>query len=464
MKGKNSKPWSGRFEQSTDPVVESFTSSLGFDERLFPYDIQGSIAHARMLGSSGLITNEEAEAIINGLEEIREEWEMGRFPLDESLEDIHMNIEARLIKKIGPAGGKLHTARSRNDQVTLDLRLCIRYEIYEIIRKLRSAQGKLLASARNHIHTLMPGYTHLQRAQPVTFAHHLMAYFEMFSRDIQRLEDCLRRVQVMPLGSGALSGTCLPVDREAVAEELGFDSISSNSLDAVSDRDYALEFLAGLSILMMHLSRLAEEIILWTTAEFGFCELPDSLCTGSSLMPQKKNPDPLELVRGKTGRVYGCLIGLLVTMKALPLSYNRDMQEDKGPLFDAIDTVKGSLSVITLCIENLKVKEDRMLQGVMHGFLEATDLAEYLVQKGVPFRDAHNIIGRLVLDATKRGWTNLSSFSLDELKGFCSHFGNDVMPYLRPEKAAYRKNIQGGTSPSRIEEAIKKAEKDLRKY
>ncbi|MGA1840681.1 MAG: argininosuccinate lyase [bacterium] len=462
MKEKTEKPWSGRFEQGTHPDVERFTSSLDFDKRLYPFDIQGSIAHARMLGFVGLITKRESEELIRGLKEIREELDNGQFPFNPSLEDIHMNIESRLIQKLGPAGGKLHTARSRNDQVALDMRLYIMNELNGILDQLRSLQEAILNRARDHIQTLMPGYTHLQRAQPVVFAHHLMAYFEMFKRDRERFGDCLRRVRIMPLGSGALSGTTLPIDRESVARELGFDSISENSLDAVSDRDYILEFLSASSILMMHLSRFAEEIILWTTTEFGFIELPDSLCTGSSLMPQKKNPDLIELVRGKTGRVYGHLMSLLVTMKGLPLSYNRDMQEDKEPLFDTVDTLKGALSIIKLCVEKMSLAEDRMRAALDTGFLEATDLAEYLVKKGVPFREAHHIVGRVVLEALNKGCRNLSSFTVDDLKVYSEHFDEDVVSYLEPDDAAARKDIPGGTSPLKVKEAIGRAEEYLK--
>ncbi len=462
MKEKTEKPWSGRFEQGTNPEVERFTSSLHFDKRLYPFDIQGSIAHAKMLGSVGLTTKWEAEELVRGLEEIKEELENGQFPFNPSLEDIHMNIETRLIQKLGPIGGKIHTGRSRNDQVTLDMRLYISHEVNGILDQLRSVQEAILGKARDHIHTLVPGYTHLQRAQPVVLAHHLMAYFEMFKRDRERFMECLKRSRIMPLGSGALSGSGLPIDREFVARELGFDSISENSLDAVSDRDYIVEFLAASSILMMHLSRFSEEIILWTTAEFGFIDLPDSLCTGSSPMPQKKNPDPIELVRGKTGRVYGHLMGMLVTMKGLPLSYNRDMQEDKEPLFDTVDTIKGVLSVIKLCVEKMRVMEDRMQEALQTGFLEATDLAEYLVKKGVPFREAHNLVGQVVLEAIKKGCSNLSSFTVDELKGFSKYFDADVVSYLNPSEAAARKDLPGGTSPMKVKEAIVRAEEYLK--
>lgn len=456
------KTWGGRFNEKTNPMVEGFTSSLGFDRRLYSFDIQGSIAHAKMLGRVGLVSREESVAIIEGLEQIEEEIRQGGFAFDDALEDIHMNIEARLIQKIGPLGGKLQTARSRNDQVALDLRLYVRYEIKETLKQLRSMQEAILQVAARHVETLMPGYTHLQRAQPVSFAHHLLAYYEMVKRDKERFKECLKRVQVMPLGSGALSGTTLPIDRAFVAKELGFDALSANSLDAVSDRDFIVEFLSASSILMMHLSRLSEEIILWSSSEFRFIELPDSLCTGSSLMPQKKNPDPMELVRGKTGRVYGDLISLLVTLKGIPLSYNRDLQEDKEPLFDTVDTLKGALSVTILYIKGMRIIEQNMLNALGSGFLEATDLAEYLVRKGIPFRDAHHIVGRVVSEAIKKGWTNLSSFSLDELKKFSDLFCEDVIPYLSPENAAERKRVQGGTSSGFIKEALKDAQEGLK--
>lgn len=455
------KPWSGRFEEGTDPVVECFSASLHFDRRLFAYDIKGSIAHAKMLAHVDLISDGELQLLLTALEEIFEEIEEGSFQFDDSLEDIHMNIEARLIEKLGPLGGKIHTARSRNDQVALDMRLFLRDEVKFTLEQLFSLQRVILDKASGHIECVMPGYTHMQRAQPVSFAHHLLAYFEMFKRDMDRFRDCLKRINVLPLGSCALSGSSLPIDREFVAAELGFDSVSVNSMDAVSDRDFVIEFLSASSILMMHLSRLAEEIILWSTSEFGFVEIPDSLCTGSSIMPQKKNPDPIELVRGKTGRVYGHLMSLFVTMKALPLTYNRDMQEDKEPLFDTLDTIKSAVFIIMMCIERMKVNADQMTQAIRTGFLEATDVAEYLVMKAIPFRDAHNIVGRLVLEGIKRGWSNLSAFSIEELREYSCAFTEDVLEYLNPEKALSRKKVFGGTSPVSIKEAIQTAREAL---
>ncbi|MGA1868791.1 MAG: argininosuccinate lyase [bacterium] len=455
---KNKKLWGGRFEKGLHRIVEQFTESLHFDKRLYAYDIEGSIAHAKMLAHCCLISKEDAQIIIDGLISIRKELDEGIFPFDTSMEDIHMNIEKRLTDIVGPVGGKLHTARSRNDQVSLDVRLYLRAHILEIMSLLNKFQKALISKAKKHVATIVPGYTHLQRAQPVSFAHYLLAYFEMIKRDMQRLAQCQKRVSVMPLGSAALSGTGLAIDRKFVANELGFAEISENSLDAVSDRDFIIEFLSVASIIMMHFSRFAEEIVLWASSEFGFIDLPDTICTGSSLMPQKKNPDPMELIRGKTGRVYGNLITLLTVMKALPLSYNRDLQEDKEPLFDTVDTLKGVLLVACLVIETLQVRENRMRQAAEEGFLNATDLAEYLVKKGLPFRQAHEKAGQIVLEGIKRDITTLMKIELDTYKKICPLIEEDIFDYLTLESSLSVKNIPGGTAPCAVSEALKRAE------
>ncbi|MBI2458854.1 MAG: argininosuccinate lyase, partial [candidate division NC10 bacterium] len=392
---KRKKPWGGRFEAETHGQVEAFTASIHFDQRLAPHDIAGSIAHARMLQKCGILSKAEVDAIVAGLEEILKEIERGEFRTDPALEDIHMHIERRLVEKIGDVGGKLHTARSRNDQVALDLRLYLREAIGKIRDQIRSLQEALVAEAEVHLGTVMPGYTHLQRAQPILLAHHLLAYFEMFQRDRDRFADCLTRVNVLPLGAGALAGTTLPIDRAYVAKLLNFPKVAANSVDAVADRDFAVEFLAGCAVLAMHVSRLAEELVLWASAEFGFIELPDAFATGSSMMPQKKNPDVAELARGKAGRVYGSLLALLTMLKGLPLSYNRDLQEDKEPVFDAVDTIRQTLDVLPPMLKAIKFRPERMRAAAAEGFLNATDLAEYLVTKGVPFREAHDTVGRI---------------------------------------------------------------------
>ncbi|NIQ98468.1 MAG: argininosuccinate lyase, partial [Desulfuromonadales bacterium] len=388
------KPWAGRFTAPTDKFVEEFTASIDFDKRLYRYDIEGSIVHARMLARQSIIEQAEADTIVEGLQSIRADIEAGQVEFMVSLEDIHMNIEARLIERIGTVGGKLHTARSRNDQVALDIRLYLRDEVREIIAYLEKLQDAFLEQAQANLGVIMPGFTHLQTAQPVLFSHHMLAYYEMAKRDAERLRDLYRRVNIMPLGAGALAGTTFPIDREWVAEQLGFDGVTRNSLDTVSDRDFAIEFCAAAGILMMHLSRLSEELIIWSSADFDFVELTDSFCTGSSIMPQKKNPDVPELVRGKTGRVYGNLVNLLTLMKSLPLAYNKDMQEDKEPLFDTIDTVKGSLKIFADMIAEMGVKAQNMRTAAARGFSTATDVADYCVRKGIPFRNAHEIVGK----------------------------------------------------------------------
>lgn len=454
------KLWGGRFTRTTDRLVEDFHSSISFDQRLYRQDIAGSIAHARMLAAVGLITPEEGKLIIQGLEGLKQDIEAGRVSFDVGAEDIHMNIEKLLTERIGEVGKKLHTARSRNDQVALDLRLYLKEEIPRVEELLVALQKVLVQLAGEHLHTVMPGYTHLQKAQPVTLAHHLLAYFEMFYRDRQRLHGCLQRVDVLPLGAGALAGTTLPIDREMVARELGFREISANSLDAVSDRDFVVEFLAAAALLMMHLSRLCEELILWSSEEFGFIELDDAYSTGSSMMPQKKNPDVAELVRGKTGRVYGHLVGMLTVLKGLPLAYNKDLQEDKEALFDALDTVKGCLMVFTPMLETAKFKPGRMRQAADQGFANATDVAEYLVRKGLPFREAHAVVGALVLDCLKKGRT-LKDLTLEQWQSFSPLFAADIKNYLTVEACVNGRDLPGGPAPAAVSRALERARRLL---
>jgi len=447
----------GRFGKAADKSVAEYTASIPFDWRLYPYDIAGSIAHARMLAKQGIISEKEAETITDGLASIRDEIEQGKFQFKPELEDIHMNIEARLIEKVGEVGGKLHTARSRNDQVALDLRLYAKEAISETLSKLRKFQRALIDLAEANKGVVMPGYTHLQPAQPILLAHHLLAYFEMLQRDIDRFGDCLKRTDVMPLGSGALAGVTYDIDREFLASELGFSQISQNSMDAVSDRDFVVEYEAVASLCMMHLSRLAEEIILWSSAEFNFIELDEAYATGSSIMPQKKNPDVAELVRGKTGRVYGKLMALLTTMKALPLSYNRDMQEDKEGFFDTVDTLLSTLEVFTGMIKTLRVKAENTGQAVKQGYILATDLADYLVKKGGPFRSAHGIVAGLVSYAAERG-KSFSELSLSEYKNFSPLFGEDVYS-ITVESSLAARDVTGGTAPRQVELALATARK-----
>jgi len=445
----------GRFHKAVDKLVTEYTASIPFDWRLYPYDIAGSIAHARMLAKQGIISGEEAEIIINGLAAIREEIEQGKFQFKPELEDIHMNIEARLLDKVGEVGGKLHTARSRNDQVALDLRLFVKEAIPNTLVKLREFQRALISLAEANKTVVMPGYTHLQPAQPVLLAHHLLAYFEMLQRDIDRFSDCLKRTDVMPLGSGAMAGVAYNIDREFLASELGFSQISQNSIDAVSDRDFVLEYEAAASLCMMHLSRLAEEVILWSSAEFNFIELDEAYATGSSIMPQKKNPDVAELIRGKTGRVYGKLMALLVTMKSLPLAYNRDMQEDKEGFFDTVDTLLSTLEVFTGMVTTLKVKAENIEQAVKRGYILATDLADYLVRKGESFRTAHALVARLVSYAIEKG-KSFSELSLTEYKDFSPLFGEDVYS-ITIESSIAARDIIGGTAPKQVEQALENA-------
>jgi argininosuccinate lyase len=451
---KEKKLWGGRFASGMSPSAEAFTASIDVDARLYRYDIMGSIAHAKMLARQRIISTQDAHKIVRGLKAIQEEIERGRFPFSAADEDIHMNIERRLTEKIGAAGSKLHTARSRNDQVALDLRLFLRAEVGLIREGLGALQRELARAAKRHLDVIMPGYTHLQRAQPVLLSHHLLAYFDMFGRDSERLADGLKRINVLPLGSGALAGTTFPIDRLYVARLLKFAQVSRNSIDAVSDRDFVMEFVAAAAILFVHLSRLAEELVLWSSKEFGFIELPDRYCTGSSMMPQKKNPDVPELIRGKTGRVFGHLQALLTLMKGLPLAYNRDMQEDKIPLFDTVDTVKASLAIIREVIREMAVRKERMKEAVRDGFMNATDLADYLVQRGVAFRSAHAIAGRIVRHCLAQG-SPIEELSLRELKRLCPKIDKDVYGYLSAEAVVRRRRALGGTARRNVRRRLK---------
>ncbi|MEW6068582.1 MAG: argininosuccinate lyase [Nitrospirota bacterium] len=455
------KPWAGRFEKKTSKIVEKFTESISFDYRLWKYDIKGSIAHAKMLGKQGIISKRDSAKIIKGLEDIAKDIGTGKFRFRKNLEDIHMNIETALIEKIGDTGGKLHTARSRNDQVALDLRLYLREETKEIISLIKNFQNTLLSIAGTHLNSLMPGYTHLQRAQPVLLSHHLLAYVEMFQRDNDRFTDTIKRINVLPLGACAVAGTTLPIDRPYVAKLLGFNAISQNSIDAVSDRDFTIEFLTAAAIFTMHLSRFAEELILWSTEEFGFIELPDAFATGSSIMPQKKNPDVPELVRGKTGRVYGNLLSLLTVLKGLPLSYNRDLQEDKLPVFDTVDTVKSCVVVLNEMFQWIRFNTKRMRKTAGDAFSTATDLAEYLVRKGLPFRKAHEVTGKIVLYCIKQK-KKLEDLKLKEFNVFSKLITGDIYSYLAVEESVNHKKSLGGTSPDEVAKQIKRLKKLIR--
>lgn len=454
------KAWSGRFREPTHRLVEAFTGSVTVDRRLYAEDIQGSIAHCKTLGKARVLTSGETRTIVRALETVKNEFDRGRFKFAPQDEDIHMAIERRLTELIGAVGGKLHTGRSRNDQVALDVRLYLRHQLEEFTVRLEDCQRVLVAKAKAHRTVAMPGYTHLQRAQPVLFAHHLLAYVDMLERDKGRIQDAYKRLNVMPLGSGALAGTNYPVDRRYTAGLLGFPQVTTNSLDAVSDRDFMIEIAAALSITMMHLSRLSEELIVWSTQEFRFVDLPDGFCTGSSMMPQKKNPDVPELIRGRTGRVYGQLINLLTTMKALPLSYNRDLQEDKPALFDALDTVTASLQVLTELMRRLKVNRDTLKQAVQGGGLLATEVADYLVGQGLPFREAHGVTGRVVRSALEQG-RELTSFTLEELRRFSDRFEKGVFARLTVEAAIDRKAQIGGTARGQVEQRIRQLERML---
>ncbi len=454
------KPWGGRFEGETDQKVEEFTSSLSFDRRLYRQDIAGSMAHARMLARQGIISPDEAEAIVQGLGKIRQEIEAGEFVFDPAAEDIHMAIEARLTERLGEAGRKLHTARSRNDQVALDVRLYLAEEVealVEALTGLRRASGK---QARHHLEVILPGYTHLQRAQPILLAHHLLAYDEMWRRDILRLTESLARIKISPLGAAALAGTTFPIDPDYTAKQLGFPEVFRNSLDAVSDRDFLLEFLSHAAIIMVHLSRLSEELILWSSGEFGVLVLPDAYATGSSIMPQKKNPDVPELIRGKTGRVVGHLMGLLMTVKGLPLAYNRDLQEDKEPVFDTVDTVKASVQLMAGLLSELTVRPEKMAAALHGGFLTATDMADYLVTKGVPFRSAHEQVGQTVRFAETLG-KELWELNLEEIQRFAPLAEAELFDWLQIENSVARRRSPGGTAPERVREALERAEAEL---
>jgi argininosuccinate lyase len=454
------KAWGGRFRQKTNRLVEAFTVSVAVDHRLYAYDIQGSIAHCKTLGKAHVLTASETKTIVRGLESVKKELDRGRFRFIQQDEDIHMSIERRLTELIGPLGGKLHTGRSRNDQVALDIRLYLRDQLGQLVARLENFQRVLVAKAKTNRTVAMPGYTHLQRAQPVLFAHHLLAYVEMIERDKGRFRDASVRVNVMPLGSGALAGTNYPVDRRFTAALLDFPTVTQNSLDAVSDRDFMIEVASGLSIAMMHLSRLSEELILWSSQEFRFVELPDTFCTGSSMMPQKKNPDVPELVRGKTGRVYGHLINLLTTLKALPLSYNRDLQEDKPALFDALDTVLASVEILTELMRRLTVNQDMLTQAVQGGGMLATEVADYLVTRGVPFREAHAITGRLVRTSLDQG-RELTDFPLAELRTFSERIEKGLFTRLTVTAAIDQKSQIGGTARTRVEQRMKALERML---
>jgi argininosuccinate lyase len=448
--------WSGRFAEAVDDRVKRYTASVSFDRRLALADIEGSLAHARMLAAQRVISSQDLADIERGLAEVREEIASGRFAWSLDAEDVHLNIERRLTALVGDAGKRLHTARSRNDQVATDIRLWLRGAIDEIVALVRALQAALLDLAEKHAATIMPGFTHLQVAQPVTFGHHLLAYHEMLARDVERLQDCRRRVNRLPLGAGALAGTSFPIDRERVARELGFEGVCANSLDAVSDRDFAIEFSAAAALIMVHLSRFCEELILWMSARFGFVRLPDRYCTGSSMMPQKKNPDVPELARGKTGRVIGHLMALLVLMKAQPLAYNKDNQEDKEPLFDTVDTLVDTLAIFAAMVPGIAVDERAMRAALEQGYATATELADYLVKKGVPFRDAHEVVARAVRAAEAKG-VDLAALTLAELQSFSPLVGGDVFAVLDPAGAAASRSHPGGTAPEAVRAAIARA-------
>ncbi|WP_067729447.1 argininosuccinate lyase [Oceanobacillus damuensis] len=454
------KLWGGRFTKPTNQLMDEYTASINFDKKLAKYDIQGSLAHVEMLKVCGIIPAEDADKIADGLQVVLGKIESGEAELSEEHEDIHMNVEKLLIEEVGAVGGKLHTGRSRNDQVALDMRLYLRDAIGTTIQLLVDVQKALINQAKLNLDTVMPGYTHLQRAQPVLFGHHMMAYVFMFQRDTERLMDSLKRVNKSPLGAGALAGTTFPIDRQFVADKLGFDGICENSLDAVSDRDFVVEFLANASLISTHLSRLCEEFVQWSSAEFNFIELDDSFTTGSSMMPQKKNPDLAELVRGKTGRVYGHLIGMLTTLKGLPLAYNKDMQEDKEGMFDTFETLKGALALFAPMIDTMQVKKENMYAAVKNDFSNATDLADYLVGKGMPFRESHAVVGQVVLNCINNG-KYLLDMTLEEFQSFSELIESDIFEALTPETVVNARDVAGGTAKHRVEEQIAKAEQIL---
>ena len=460
MPKKEKTRWSGRFKEPVDEQVKRFTASVAFDRRLAKYDIEGSLAHARMLAAAGILPRRDLAAIERGLGRVRREIEAGRFEWSLDAEDVHLNIERRLIALVGDAGKRLHTARSRNDQVATDLRLWLRDEIDQIVKRIVALERALLEQARRHAGLVMPGFTHLQVAQPVTFGHHLLAYVEMLERDRERLGQVRSRVNRTPLGAAALAGTSFDIDRKRVARELGFEGLAENSLDAVSDRDFAIEFCAAAALVMVHLSRISEELVLWTNPRFGFVRLPDRYCTGSSIMPQKKNPDVAELVRGKSARVIGATVALMALMKGQPLAYNKDNQEDKEPLFDAVDTVKASLSVFAGMVAGMQPVPRAMRAAVLEGHATATDLADYLVRKGLPFRDAHEAVARAVREAERQG-VDLAALPLSKLKGFSKEIGADVKRVLTPEGSVAARNHVGGTAPPQVRAAIARARKRL---
>jgi argininosuccinate lyase len=454
------KPWDGRFSEKTHQIVETFTASIDVDKRLYAYDIEGSIAHLKTLEKAEIISEDETATLIQGLVVIKREIDHGRFEFDENLEDIHMHIEARLLQEVGKVAQKLHTARSRNDQVVLDVRMYLRDAVQQLMTLLHGLRKVLATLAKDNIDFVMPGYTHLQPAQPILFAHHIMAYYEMFKRDGQRMADCLKRINVMPLGSAALAGTTYPIDRHYTAELLGFPEVSANSMDSVADRDFIIEFLAAAGICMVHFSRLSEEMILWSSREFGFVEIPDAFATGSSIMPQKKNPDVPELVRGKAGSVFGDLVSMLTLMKSLPMAYNRDMQEDKLPLFRTVDTLTACVEVYTAMLPRLVVKEDAMQAAATRGFLNATDMADYLVVQGMPFRQAHECVGKTVGYALEKG-KELHELSLQELQTFSALVKEDIFGFLSTEQVINRRRSFGGTARDNVVAAIEAAEEEL---
>ena len=455
---KKSTAWSGRFSEPVAELVKQYTASVGFDKRLAEFDITGSLAHAQMLGAQGIIALDDVHAIEKGLTEILAEIQAGTFEWLLDLEDVHLNIEKRLTDKIGDAGKRLHTGRSRNDQVATDVRLWLRATTDDVLISIKNLQISLLDLAEQHVDTVMPGFTHLQVAQPVTFGHHLMAYFEMLKRDAERFADCRKRINRLPLGAAALAGTSYPINRDMVAKTLGFDGVCENSLDAVSDRDFAIEFTSAASMLMMHLSRFSEELILWSSPRFAFIDIADRFCTGSSIMPQKKNPDVPELVRGKTGRVYGHLVGLLTLMKGQPLAYNKDNQEDKEPLFDTADTLLMTLKIYADMLRGISVNKANMRQAALEGFATATDLADYLVKKGMPFRDAHEVVALAVKHGVQQS-CDLADLSLPDLQKFSSMIGDDVYQVLTLEGSLASRNHIGGTAPAQVKQAIQRARK-----
>lgn len=455
-----SKLWGGRFTKKTDQLVEEYTASITFDKELALEDIQGSLAHVTMLAKCGILPAEDVEQIKDGLLKVRGRIERGEQEFVIADEDIHMNIEKALIDEIGPVGGKLHTGRSRNDQVATDMHLYLRKRVVEFVDQLQKLQAALIGQAKQNLDTIVPGYTHLQRAQPILFAHHLMAYVSMFGRDIERLQDSYKRIDTLPLGAGALAGTTFAIDRHFTAQQLNFGRVYENSLDAVSDRDFIVEFLSGASLIMMHLSRLSEELILWSSTEFQFVELDDAFCTGSSIMPQKKNPDVPELVRGKTGRVYGNLVGLLTVLKSLPLAYNKDMQEDKEGMFDTVKTLQGALQLFASMIETMKVRKEKMRRAVDQDFSNATDIADFLVGKGLPFRQAHEVIGKTVLYCIGQN-KFLLDLTLEEFKQFSPLFDERIYEVLQPEAVVNARNVYGGTATVQVSAAIERAQAEL---